>query len=71
MIHVAGPFEDWVQRCSHCNIVLCDYRDAAWPEDQDPPSGFREGEFVQVEKVQYMTSMQVVEGPRDCERILS
>ena len=42
-VHICGPYKDWVQVCTRCGEVLTDYRNAAWPVDQEPPRGFEEG----------------------------
>jgi len=49
MIHRAGPLVDGVQRCTRCGYILSDYRNAAWPEGQPPPTGFEVGKAIDVE----------------------
>lgn len=29
VVHIAGPFEEGVQRCAHCGTILIDYRGTA------------------------------------------
>ncbi len=69
MIHVAGPFVEWQQRCARCGAMLNDYRNAAWPKGQPAPTGFVEGACVEVFKQEYMTAMTVVDTPPDCEPV--
>jgi hypothetical protein len=69
MIHVAGPYVDGVQRCARCDDVLCDYRNAAWPDGQDPPEGFAEGAHVKIDKFDYLTQMTTTAEPPDCWRV--
>lgn len=43
VIHTAGPYVGFVQKCMRCGATLTDHTNSAWPADQEPPSGYREG----------------------------
>lgn len=66
-VHEAGPLVKWVQRCTRCGYVISDYRNAAWPVDQPPPSGFKTGTFVEVDNPLHGPKYTgVVNGPATC-----
>ena len=49
MIHLAGPYRaDGTQRCSRCNFMLTDNRNAMVPVGQGPPGAWQEGAYVEV-----------------------
>ena len=54
--HLPGKFENLMQHCARCGALLFDYRSCAWPVNQPPPSGVREGVELVIEKVGRMTS---------------
>jgi hypothetical protein len=41
--HEAGTFEDGIQICVHCLMILCDYTSGAWDCIGGEPKGFIEG----------------------------
>lgn len=43
MNHIAGEYEDGLQRCVVCGAVLVDDRGAAYCGDGPPPKGFAPG----------------------------
>lgn len=69
MIHVAGPMIEWVQRCTRCDVVLNDYRNAAWPEGQPAPTGFEDGAHIDMETHPGFRAQMITEDPPDCERV--
>jgi hypothetical protein len=68
MIHIAGRYLDGVQRCVRCGLILADYRNAAWPVGQEPPSGWTEGSHVVIEG-HNPTFLAITVEPADCETI--
>ena len=38
--HRASPMINLVQRCTRCFAILYDLRNAVWPADSDPPTGW-------------------------------
>lgn len=51
--HIAGRFEDKVQRCVRCGLILFDYRHANLGIGEDPP-GYEEGIEVCIRTVPYL-----------------
>lgn len=44
---------DNLQVCTRCGYVVSDYRNAAWPAEQGPPSGFAPGPVTIAGNVTY------------------
>ncbi len=68
-IHVAGPLEGLVQRCSRCGAILNDYTNAMVPEGSGRLNGFAEGAHVEVQRHEWFGSSTVTAEPADCERL--
>lgn len=69
MIHEAGEYVDWVQKCVRCGYVLNDHRNAAWPHGQEPPTGYKVGASVDVNESPGFRSSVVVDDPPDCQPV--
>lgn len=69
LVHVAGPYRDYLQHCTRCGAVLSDYRNSAWPGDQEPPKGWQEGAEVSVSG--RMSMIGRLDGAVDCKAALS
>jgi len=50
MIHIAGKYENGLQYCTRCNIILTDYRNAMIPVGQESLAGWEEGSYIEVFK---------------------
>jgi len=48
MIHVAGDYEDGVQRCDRCGVILTDHRGAMVPVGSGPLGAWEPGAHVEV-----------------------
>jgi hypothetical protein len=58
--HKAGTYEDGVQICVHCGMILCNYTTGHWKSmDGTAPKGFREGPVYITGKnpIQYLVEM--------------
>lgn len=48
--HIAGPFQDGIQKCIKCGRILADYTNTVYPAGQEAPKGFVEGAKIISEK---------------------
>ena len=69
-IHVAGEYISGLQRCTRCDAVICDDRDAQVPEGQGFPSGFATGIFVSIYNDGGFLSAGRQDDADDCDRTL-
>ncbi len=42
-VHIAGKYQEFIQKCTRCGFVICDDREAMVTDDQCAPIGFPEG----------------------------
>jgi hypothetical protein len=40
LVHFTGPYEDGVQRCAYCDVVLVDHRNSVVRDGDPAPKGF-------------------------------
>lgn len=67
ILHFAGPLVEGVQRCTRCGAVLVDLTNCAWPEGEEPPGGYPEGDLSVDDHGSFsVTYTGLIEGAEKC-----